>query len=169
MIFNVTLNKEPFDDLLTVQYQVITYTGEAFRAIRARITNDGNQSAVGDFRLSPGELNFVPGGDLTQSIEVEVIGDDTVELDEEFYVGISIPETALAVIDTENSFGTGIIRNDDEREDPTPKPFIYVQAEDRTIDEGDPAVFLVRAIRPTAETPEISGISLDISQSRMKT
>ena len=152
LIFNVELNKALLEESLTVQYQVVTYTGDAIRAIRGS-----------DFELtSPSELNFLREGNLSLPIEVDITGDDTIESDEQFQIEISVPdENALIVV--EKSIGVGTIQNDDE--DPTPRPFIYVKAETREIDEGDPAVFIVGAIRPDGEPSlPIRDIGLNISQ-----
>ena len=152
LIFNVELNKALLEESLTVQYQVVSYTGDAIRAIRGS-----------DFELtSPSELNFLREGNLSLPIEVDITGDDTIESNEQFQIEISVPdENALIVV--EKSIGVGTIQNDDE--DPTPRPFIYVKAETRVIDEGDPAVFIVGAIRPDGEpTSPIRDIGLNISQ-----
>ncbi len=150
LMFNVELTINPQAPLI-VRYQVISYTGDAKRAIRGR-----------DFTLSPGDVDFEPNTNLSQNISVPVIDDDLIEPVEEFHIEISVPENSLVIIG--NSIGVGTINDNDQPEDPTPKPFIYIEAQNLVIEEGDSAVFMINADRPANHTSAIIGIGLSVSQ-----
>ena len=125
--FNVELTIEPLAPLI-VQYQVVSYSGDAKRALRGR-----------DFTLSPGDVDFQLDTGKIQRISVPVIDDDLIEPVEEFHIEISVPENSLVIIG--KSIGVGTINDNDQPDDPTPKPFIYIEAQNLVIDEGDSAVF----------------------------
>lgn len=73
-------------------------------------TVDGTASSIDDFNAIPTTtLNFPSGGTLTQQIMVEVNGDNTVELDENFFVNLSNCSDCVIA----KNQGLGTIRNDD--------------------------------------------------------
>lgn len=73
-------------------------------------TGDGTARSTSDYTgLSTTTLNFLSGGSLEQQVSVEVNGDTTVELDENFVVNLSNCNNCLI---TKNQ-GLGTIRNDD--------------------------------------------------------
>ena len=95
----------------------------------------------GNFEESHGTLTFAPG-ELTKTVTVEVNGDTTIELDEQFLVRLSDP------INAEISDGTGVgtILNDDTS----------ISIDDVSVRENDTGsqavLFTVSLIGPTAET-----------------
>lgn len=73
-------------------------------------TADGSAtSASSDYLPASGVLTFVPGGPLSQTITVDVVGDLAVEVNEIFTVTLSSPSGATLAA----SQGTGTIVNDD--------------------------------------------------------
>ena len=151
--FDVTLSDDPISQL-AINYQVVTYQGNAIRAIRGS-----------DFKFTPGQLNFIPETPLTQNISVIVLDDNKLESDEEFLIEISAPENALVII--EDSIGVGKIIDNEEEPGPA-KPFVYVEALKTEIDEGASAVFFIRADRPEGHTSPIRDIGLSITQITQK-
>ncbi len=80
-------------------------------------TADGTATAAGsDYVPASGVLTFVPGGPLSQTITVDVVGDLAVEPNETFTVGLSAPAGATLA----TSQGTGTIVNDDSAGPPPP-------------------------------------------------
>lgn len=97
-------------------------------------TADGTATAGSDYTTRTGTLTFMPGGALTQTISVPILGDATDEADETFVVNLS---GAVGGTITDNQ-GSGKILNDD----------LTLSVGDVTIVEGDTgttnAVFRVR-------------------------
>ncbi|HEV7508501.1 MAG TPA: Calx-beta domain-containing protein [Thermoanaerobaculia bacterium] len=80
-------------------------------------TADGSATAAGnDYVPASGVLTFVPGGPLSQTITVNVVGDLAVEPNETFTVNLSAPSGATLAA----SQGTGTIDNDDSAGPPPP-------------------------------------------------
>ena len=91
--FTVTLSR-PTTSTVTVHYA----------------TADGSATvADGDYQAASGALTFLPGGSLTQAIEVQVGGDTALEPDETFDVILDSPSGA-ALADGQ---GIGTLANDD--------------------------------------------------------
>jgi hypothetical protein len=67
-------------------------------------------TADNDYVAASGTLTFGPGGPLSQSISIDVLGDTAVELDEPFVVNLSNPSGATLL----SAQGTGTILNDDQ-------------------------------------------------------
>jgi hypothetical protein len=73
-------------------------------------TADGSAtSASSDYLPASGVLTFTPGGPLSQTVTVNVVGDLAVEADETFTVTLSAPSGATLATPQ----GTGTILNDD--------------------------------------------------------
>jgi len=73
-------------------------------------TSDGTATVSNtDYTLSSGTLNFAQGGSPTQTIQVPVSGDNTVESDEGFFVNLS---NCIGCMITDAQ-GEGTITNDD--------------------------------------------------------
>lgn len=73
-------------------------------------TADGSAtSASSDYQPATGLLTFAPGGPLTQTVTVNVVGDVAVEANETFTVTLSAPTGATLA----TAQGTGTIVNDD--------------------------------------------------------
>ncbi|HEY0556244.1 MAG TPA: Calx-beta domain-containing protein [Thermoanaerobaculia bacterium] len=84
-------------------------------------TADGSATAAGnDYVTASGVLTFVPGGSLSQTITVNVVGDLAVEPNETFTVNLSAPSGATLA----NAQGTGTIVNDDSAGPPPPPPAV---------------------------------------------
>ena len=80
-------------------------------------TADGSAtSADSDYVPAGGVLTFSPGGPLSQTITVDVVGDLVVEANETFTVTLSSPSGATLA----TSQGTGAIVNDDSTTGPPP-------------------------------------------------
>ncbi len=83
----------------------------------AYATSDASATtASSDYMAAAGVLTFTPGGPLTQTITVNVVGDVTVEPDETFLVTLSAPSGATLA----TAQGTGTIVNDDVTGPPPP-------------------------------------------------
>ncbi len=91
-LFTVTLLNE-ITETVTVDYQTVAETAEANV----------------DYVTTSGTLTFLPGGDNTQTISVEIIGDTMVEVDETFRVNLTNASGAVIA----HGAGVGIIDNDD--------------------------------------------------------
>jgi len=72
-------------------------------------TADGTAMQPGDYTYTDGDLTFAPGGALTQTITVPVVGDTTVEANETFTVTLSGASGATI----SDGIGQGTITNDD--------------------------------------------------------
>lgn len=73
-------------------------------------TADGSATAAGsDYLPASGVLTFLPGGPLSQTVTVNVVGDLAVEANEAFTVTLSAPSGATLA----TAQGTGTILNDD--------------------------------------------------------
>lgn len=73
-------------------------------------TADGSATtADSDYMAASGVLTFAPGGPLSQTVTVDVVGDLTVEANETFTVTLSAPSGATLAVGQ----GTGTILNDD--------------------------------------------------------
>jgi hypothetical protein len=97
MVFDVTISEAVTADA-TVDYTTVADTATADE----------------DFRATTGTLTFTPGGALTQTISVPVIGDDSVEENEQFSVVLS----NAAGLTIASSTAIGTIIDDDEPGDP---------------------------------------------------
>ncbi len=73
------------------------------------LTGDDTAVAGDDYTESSGTVEFQDGGDLSQTIQVPVLGDRIVELDETFFVKLG--EAICADVDDHEGLGT--IENDD--------------------------------------------------------
>ncbi len=94
-VFTVSLNGQ-LDEELTVDYA----------------TSGGTATADVDFVSQTGTLTFAPG-ETSKTIEIDIIGDNSVEPDEDFFVNLSNPSLpADKVVLTDNQ-GKGTIVNDD--------------------------------------------------------
>ncbi|MFN0123462.1 MAG: Calx-beta domain-containing protein, partial [Blastocatellia bacterium] len=107
-VFTVTLSN-PISANVTVDYA----------------TAGGTATAGVDFNGVNGTLTFTPGGPLTQTVSVPVIGETLVETDETFFVNLANPTGGGVITDAQ---GLGTIRNDDTA---------TVSINDVTITEGD--------------------------------
>jgi hypothetical protein len=77
--------------------------------VTLRYATAANTAAPGsDFQASSGTLTFAPG-EMQKIVAVPVIGDNVVELDEQFYVDLSLASGATIA----RPRATGTIRNDD--------------------------------------------------------
>ncbi|WP_369116280.1 DUF1194 domain-containing protein [Crocosphaera watsonii] len=91
-LFTVTLLEE-ITEAVTVDYE----------------TASGTAEAGVDYISANGSLTFLPGGDSTQTIAVEIIGDTMGEIDETFFVNLgNASGTVIA-----DGQGIGTIENDD--------------------------------------------------------
>ena len=91
-LFTVTLLNE-ITSTVTVDYETVAETAEADV----------------DYVTTSGTLTFLPGGDNTQTISVEIIGDTMGEVDETFRVNLTNANGAVIA----HGAGVGIIDNDD--------------------------------------------------------
>jgi hypothetical protein len=118
-IYTFTINRSGLDlnRTTTVNYAV---TGQG-----------ANPASASDFAggvLPSGTITFT-SGQTSQTLQIQVAGDTTVEADESFVVTLSNP-SALAVINTATA--SGIIRNDDSHPD-----FLEIVATDADKPEGN--------------------------------
>jgi len=118
-IYTFTINRSGLDlnRTTTVNYAV---TGQG--------ADPANSSDFAGGVFPSGTITFT-SGQTSQTLEIQVAGDTTVESDEGFQVTLSDP-SALAVISTATA--TGIIRNDDLHPD-----FLEIDATDTDKPEGD--------------------------------
>src|SRR5207302_942822 len=72
------------------------------------VTANGTASAPGDYAATIGTLTFNPG-EMTKSINVNVVGDTADEPDETFFVNLTVPSNATLG----DGQGQGTIKNDD--------------------------------------------------------
>lgn len=73
-------------------------------------TADGSATAGSDYAELSTTVEFAADGDHQRTVEVEILGDATVELDESFSVHLSDPVGALIL----DGRGEGVIDNDDQ-------------------------------------------------------
>ena len=92
MVFSVTL-ADPSGGAVSVDFNTVA----------------GSASAPGDFTASSGTLNF-SGSTTIQTISVPIVGDTTVEPDEQFSVHLTAPSGALIA----DGVASGSILNDDQ-------------------------------------------------------
>ena len=78
--FEVTLNQAS-TEVITVDY--------------ATVPGSGNATEGADYTAISSSLTFLPNGDLTQSIDVEILPDNIVEGEERFLVELSDPVNAV--------------------------------------------------------------------------
>ncbi len=83
-------------------------------------TANGSAVSGGDYSAASGTLSFSPGA-TSQSIEVSVVGDTTVEADEAFTVTLSAPLNAMLG----QANATGTIVNDDSAPPGPPTPVVW--------------------------------------------
>jgi hypothetical protein len=96
LVFDVTISEAVTEDA-TVDFSTVANTATADE----------------DFRATSGTLRFTPDGPLTNTISVPVIGDKSVEENEQFSVILSNP-SGLVI---QSSTAIGTIINDDEPDD----------------------------------------------------
>jgi subtilisin family serine protease len=82
-------------------------------------TADGSATAGSDYAATSGTLTFLPG-ETSKQINVIVIGDATVEPDENFFVNLTLPTDATLA----DGQGVCLIQNDDALATPTPTPIV---------------------------------------------
>ena len=114
-------------------------------------TVDVTPVAPGDYQAQSGTLTFQPGGPLTQTITIKVIGDTNVEPNETFLVQLSNPTNTLLG----RSTAIGTILNDD----------VDVTINDVTVIEGNSGttavVFVISANGAINQTITVSYASLN--------
>lgn len=88
-------------------------------------TANGTATTPSDYTAASGTITFGPGA-TTTGISVEVIGDTTVEPNENFFVNLSSPINATLA----DSQGVGTILNDDA------PPSVSIAISDATVTEG---------------------------------
>ncbi len=93
-VFTVTLSVNP-DEQLVVRYETV----------------DDTATAGEDYRPTSGALFFKPGHPLSQQVGVDVFGDATDELDEEFLLRLFDADGATIV----KADGLGTVRDDDPK------------------------------------------------------
>jgi hypothetical protein len=87
----------------------LTLSAASGREVRvAYRTADGTAVAPGDYEASEGERVFQPG-EVTRTITVAVVGDETAEANETFFVDLLNPVNATVAV----ARGTGTIVNDE--------------------------------------------------------
>ncbi|MCP4711494.1 MAG: hypothetical protein GY869_22985, partial [Planctomycetes bacterium] len=108
-IDNVTLaegNSGTVNFIFTVTRDDNTYTN----TVDYQTADNTAATGVDYTALGPETLNFPAGGTLTQTVTVQVSGDNIVELNETFYVDLSNATGGAAIADNQ---GLGTITNDD--------------------------------------------------------
>lgn len=83
-------------------------TAPSATAITANFATSTGTAAASDFTASSGTITFAPG-QLTQTINVPILGDTLLESDESFTLALSAPSGATLG----NALATGTILNDD--------------------------------------------------------
>ena len=92
-------------------------------------TSNGSGTAnSGDFAATSGDLLFAGTAGETQTFNVTVSGDQTVELDETFFVNLSVPAASGRMVTNADNQGRGTIVNDDAA---------TLSINDRAVAEGD--------------------------------
>lgn len=74
-------------------------------------SGDGSATAGEDYTAVSGTLTFNPGGSLSQTISVDVNGDEDAEANEQFFINLTL--TGSSNVTLGNSQATGTITNDD--------------------------------------------------------
>ncbi|QDU09046.1 Calx-beta domain-containing protein [Gimesia aquarii] len=108
-ISDVSINEDEGTATFTVTSSLAT--GSAFSVDFA--TADGTATAGSDYTTTNGTLNFVGTAGETQTITVELSDDNTVELDENFFVNLSNVQATGLNIALTDSQATGTIFNND--------------------------------------------------------
>lgn len=121
---------------------------------------DGTATLAGlDYLLSVTPLTFLPGGALSQTVTVLVNGNALAELDETFFVNLTLPLNAT-LADTQ---GLGTILNDDPTAPVLPQPSISIS--DVAVLEGNAgstlAVFTVTLSAASAQTVTVTATAAD--------
>jgi|CXWL01.1.fsa_nt_gi DNA-directed RNA polymerase subunit H (RpoH/RPB5) len=100
-------------------------------------TADDSAIASSDYTASSGTLNLAAGGQITQTITVPMLGDNTVESIESFSVNLSNCNGCTIT----DSQGLGIITNDDYFPITTPSPLggTYATTQSVTLSADEPA------------------------------
>jgi hypothetical protein len=111
----------------TATFTVTLSAASGFTVTVNYATADGTATAGNDYQSTGGTLIFNPG-QTTQTINVLVSGDTTVEPDETLFVNLTTPTNATV----SDSQGQGTITNDD---DAPPIPAITI--DDVSVAEGD--------------------------------
>jgi hypothetical protein len=111
-------------------------------------TRDGTaEAANGDYEAASGEVVFTLGSGLSQTIDVQVHGDETIEHDEQFLVRLE-SATSVELVDGE---GAIIIANDD---------YYALAVNDASAREGDEATvsigFEISVVPPVGDGHEVS-------------
>ena len=75
-------------------------------------TADGTATAGDDYTAAAGTITFAPG-ESSQTVTVDVTGDETVEPNEDFRVGLSNLDDGDRAVTVSDSQGDGLIVNDD--------------------------------------------------------
>ena len=100
-------------DMNSLVYTITRTDNEAAFDIDIGITGGTAIAGVDYIVPSTTTVSFVAGGSLTATFEVEIIGDDLVELDETVLVTLSNPPAEVII---GKAIGTGTIQNDDSAE-----------------------------------------------------
>ncbi|HRQ28483.1 MAG TPA: HYR domain-containing protein, partial [Saprospiraceae bacterium] len=112
-INNVTLN-EGHAGNTNFEFTVsMTYASDAIVAVNYTTANITATTIDNDYTLTSGMLTFNPG-EVTKTVSVPVIGDNTVELDETFSVNLSGLVNNGRAITILDGNGLGTILNDDQ-------------------------------------------------------
>ncbi len=128
MTFMVTLNRA--HPLETVRVMYATFDGSAIANL--------------DYVPTSGTLNFPPG-ETTQSVQVRLIPDEDEEMQETFYVALSMPQHA----ELEREVATGTIQDDD-----TP-PRVHLTPAVTVQEDESPARFDVTLSRAPLQGDEV--------------
>ncbi|MDH3385777.1 MAG: DUF5011 domain-containing protein, partial [Nitrosopumilus sp.] len=114
-------------------------------------TADNTASAPSDYTSISSTLNFASGGPLTQTIQVPVKGDTTVEINEKFNVNLSNCNGCTIT----DAIGVGTIINDDSAPSDTQKPVITPLGTSKSIPFG--SVYTELGATVTDNDPAYSG------------
>ena len=120
----------------TLTTLTVTLSGPAKGPVAVNwATVAGTATAGSDYSPGSGTLVFVPGGTMTLTIPISIVGDTSVEPDETFSVNLSSPTNATLAV----AIGTVTIANDDG----PAGPVVTVAATDAAGAEqaSDPIVF----------------------------
>ena len=110
-------------------------------------TSDGTATAGSDYTAASGTLNFA-GGETSKTVDISIVGDETVELDETLTLTLSNP-TGTNVILSDDT-GQGTITNDDQA---------AVTIADVSVDENSGTA----TITLTLDNAVDGGFSVDVS------
>jgi chitinase len=131
---------------------VVTLSEASAKTVTVGYTTTNGLAGAEDFTPAVGTLTFAPG-ETSKTINVSVLGDNLVELDENFVVSLSSATNATIA----DGNASGIIENDDIDQSPNTLPKITVEDMSQLeMNPGDHSHFMVKVSLDKASTETIT-------------